>query len=109
VVSDQDLKPYFDRWIYDTGLPALSWTASTTSRENGFRTTVEVRPRDLPGPLPLQISVTTGAGNESHTLRLAPQGGSLTIDTLELPRRIALNEDRGVLARIERVGSFAQR
>jgi hypothetical protein len=105
----RDLRPYFDRWIYGTGLPALSWTASTTPREGGFRTTVEVRPRDLPGPLPLQVSLTTGAGNESHTLRLAPQGAALTVDTLEPPRRIALNEDRGLLARIERVASFAQR
>ncbi len=107
--SGQVLKPYFDRWIYDTGLPALSWTASTTSREGGFHTTVEVKPRDLPGPLPLQISVTTGAGTENQTVQLAPEGGAFTIDTKQPPRRIALNEDRGLLARIERVESLAQR
>jgi hypothetical protein len=107
--SGKDLKPYFDRWIYETGLPALAWSASTTSRPGGFRTTVEVQPRDLPGPLPLQISVATGAGNENHTVRLAAEGGAFTIDTREPPRRIALNEDRGLLARIERVASLAQR
>ena len=107
--SGQDLKPYFDRWVYETGLPFLSWTVSTTAQEGGFRTSVEVRPRDLPGPLPLQIRVTTGAGTENHAVRLLPEGGAFTIDTREPPRRVALNEDRALLARIERVASPAQR
>ncbi len=107
--SGQDLKPYFDRWVYETGLPSLAWTSSTASIEGGFRTTVDVRPRDVPGPLPLQISVSTGAGSELRTVRLAPEGGSFTIDTLDAPRRVALNEDRGLLARIERAQGPAQR
>jgi aminopeptidase N len=107
--SGQDLKPYFDHWIYETGLPVLRWSTRTASSEGGFRTTVEVMPQALPGPLPLQISVTTGAGTETRMVRLAPGGGSFTIETPLAPRRVALNEDRGLLARIERVAGKAQR
>jgi hypothetical protein len=107
--SGQDLGPYFDRWIYETGLPVLNWSARTTPSEGGFRTTVEVMPQQLPGPLPLQISVATGATTETRTVRLAPEGGSFTIETPLAPRRVALNEDRGLLARIERVAGKAQR
>jgi hypothetical protein len=66
----------------------------------GFRTTVVLRPSLFPGPLPLQISVVTNAGTELRAIRLAREGGSVTIDTREPPRRIALNEDR--VARADR-------
>ncbi len=107
--SGQDLKPYFERWVYETGLPALSWSAGTASTAGGFRTTVAVRPRNLPGPLPLLISVTTNAGTESRRVQLPPDGGSFTLDTRESPRRIELNEDRGLLAQMERTGGAPQR
>jgi aminopeptidase N len=103
--SGQTLKPYFDRWIYETGLPALKWRARTHAAAGGFRTTVEVSAERLPGPLPLQISVTNGDATETQTVRLSPAGGSFTIDTPQPPRRVALNEDRGLLARIERAGA----
>jgi hypothetical protein len=100
--SGLDLGPYFRRWIYETGLPLVSWTSSTRSAASGYSTTVDVRPSNFPGPLPLTISVTTASGTETRTVRLAPEGGSFTVDTRELPRRIALNEDRGLLAQVER-------
>jgi hypothetical protein len=39
---------------------------------------------------------------------IGPTGGSWTIDTAWEPRRVALNEDRGLLVRVEQVGA-AQR
>ena len=107
--SGLDLKPYFERWIYATGLPSVSWTASTASTPDGFRTTVAARPSNFPGPLPLSISVATATGTETRTVRLTPEGGSFTLDTREAPRRVALNEDRGLLAQIEKKGRAAQR
>ena len=100
--SGLDLGPYFRRWIYETGLPAVSWTSTTRSAASGFSTTVDVRPRNFPGPLPLTISVATVLGTETRTVTLAPEGGSFTVDTRELPRRVALNEDRGLLVQVER-------
>ncbi len=107
--SGQDLKPYFDAWVYETGLPAVTWTARSEPVASGYRTTVALRPTRFPGPLPLEISVATSTGTERRSLRLGREDASLTIDTREAPRRIALNEDRGLLARIERAKSLPQR
>ncbi len=107
--SGQPLAAYFRRWVYETGLPSLSWRSETTAAESGFQTAVSVTAHGLPGPLPLLISVTAGAATETRSVRLGPAGGIFTIDTREAPRRVALNEDRGLLARVERQSGSPQR
>jgi hypothetical protein len=97
------LRPYFERWIYGTGLPVLVWSSRTERTDGGFRTTIEVRPQGLPGPLPLQLAATTSAGREERTVLVGTEGGSWTIETSREPRRVTLNDDRGLLARVERV------
>jgi hypothetical protein len=107
--SGRDLGPYFERWIYETGLPVIRWSASTARTETGFRSTFEVRPRGLPGPLPLQLTATTAVGVERRTVELDPAGGSWTLDTRSEARRLQVNEDRGLLASFERVSRLPQR
>jgi Peptidase family M1 domain len=107
--SGLDLRPYFERWIYGTGLPTLLWTAHTEKTPEGRRTTVEVRPRDLPGPFPLEIAVTTHEGRELHRVVLEPGGGTWTFDTAESPRRIEINDDRGLLAETDEVRRLPSR
>jgi hypothetical protein len=104
--SGRDLRPYFEAWIYGTGLPTLRWSARTQEAAGGHRTTVEVRAHGLPGPLPLLVELTWKGGREARTVTLEPAGSSWTIETTERPRRVALNEDRGLLARVS--GSFAR-
>jgi len=106
--SGRDLRPYFERWIYDTGLPVIAWSASTARGGDGFRSTFEVRPQGLPGPLPLQLAVATAGGRETRVVLVEPSGGSWTVDTRGEPRRLEVNEDRGLLARVER-GTRPQR
>jgi hypothetical protein len=101
--SGRDLGPYFERWIYGTGLPKLLWTEHTTTTPKGHRTTVEVLPRDLPGPYPIEIAVTTHEGREAHRVDLEPDGGGWTFDTADSPRRIEVNADRGLLAETDKV------
>ena len=101
--SGRDLRPYFERWIYGTGLPVLVWSSRTERTDGGFRTTIEVRPQGLPGPLPLQLAATTATGREARTVVIGTEGGSWTIETSQKPRRVTLNDDRGLLARVERV------
>ncbi|HSD28797.1 MAG TPA: M1 family aminopeptidase [Vicinamibacteria bacterium] len=103
--SGRDLRPYFESWIYATGLPTLVWSSRTDRLAGGIRTTVEVRPQGLPGPLPLHLELTWSGGHEVLSVLLDAAGGSWTIDTAQEPRRVTLNEDRGLLARI-RHGSF---
>jgi hypothetical protein len=105
--SGRDLRPYFERWIYDTGPVEITWSASTERAGPGFRTTIHARGRGLPGPLPLQVAVATAGGREARTVTLEPLGGSWTIETVQEPRRVAVNEDRGLLARTERVSRLA--
>jgi len=101
--SGRELRPYFEKWIYGTGLPTLVWTARTEETPDGSRTTVEVRPEGLPGPLPLEIAVTTRGGEQVRRVELTPAGGSWTIDSTESPRRVEINEDRGILAETKKV------
>lgn len=101
--SHRDLRPYFESWVYGTGLPRLRWSKRSEKVAGGFRTTVVVRPQGLPGPLPLQVAATWSGGRESRTVLLEREGGSWTIDTPGEPRDVTLNEDRGMLARVEKV------
>jgi aminopeptidase N len=102
--SGRDLRPYFSRWIEDTGLPRLRWSASTQALANGsgFRTTLSVQANDLPGPVPLLVTLA-GEGGRTERVQLAPDGGSWSFETPQRPR-LSLNEDRGLLARVQRGG-----
>ncbi|MGE5127690.1 MAG: M1 family metallopeptidase, partial [Betaproteobacteria bacterium] len=105
--SGRDLRPYFERWVYDTGLPLVEWSARTEAGRGGFRTTVEARARSLPGPVPLEIALENGAGRETRRVVLDVGGGSWSVETRTRPHGIALNEDRGLLARFKRVGRLS--
>ncbi len=101
--SGQDLRPFFARWIYDTGLPRLLWSARSEPVRAGVRTVVEVRAQDTPTPLPVEVAVVTAAGRQARRALVDAAGASVTFDTDDAPRRIGVNEDRGLLARVERV------
>ncbi len=100
--SGKDLKPYFDSWIYGTALPVLRYTAKTESSGSDYRTVVDVRPRNLPGPVPLQITVTTEGERREQTVSLSSGGGRFTVTTPQPPRKVEINGDRALLARVER-------
>lgn len=100
--SEKDLSPYFETWVYGTALPVLRYASRTESSAAGYRTVVEVRPRDLPGTVPLQITVTTPEGREEQTVSLPPEGGRFAIVTRRAPRKVEINGDRTLLARVER-------
>jgi hypothetical protein len=103
--SGLDLEPYFESWIYDTTLPTLSVAHRTTATDSagaaGFRTTVTVKARDLPGPVPLSISLRLGAADDVRRETLAVEGGQWTYETRTAPRKVQINEDRGLLIRRE--------
>ncbi len=101
--SGRDLRPYFERWIYGMGLPVFLWSSRTERTDGGFRTTIDIRPQDLPGPVPLQLAAATAVTSEARTIVVGADGGSWTIETRQEPRRVSLNDDRGLLARVTRV------
>ena len=100
--SGKDLSRYFETWIYGTALPVLRYTTRTESAAGGYVTHVEVKPHDLPGPVPLQIVVTTADGRQESTVSLPPEGGRWTVTTARAPRKVEINDDRTLLARVDR-------
>jgi hypothetical protein len=101
--SGRDLEPYFDRWIYGTGLPTLRWTSGTRKTPEGYETTVQVQPEDLPGPLPLELSLETRGDRTVRRVVLEPAGGSWTIVTPDPVRGVHIDENRGILAERKKV------
>jgi aminopeptidase N len=100
--SGRSLASYFAGWIDDTGLPLVRWRARSEPAGDGFVTTLDVRPESLPGPVPLEVAFS-GAPAARRVIVLEPGGGSFRIETRERPGGVSLNDDRGLLARFERV------
>jgi aminopeptidase N len=107
--SGRDLGAYFERWVYGTGLPELRWTAHTEEAPDGYRTTVEVQPQNLPGPLPLEIKVRTDGDTETRQVELSPSGGTWSIASGEPVRDVQLNGNLAILAEPKKVGRLPQR
>ncbi len=105
--SGRDLRPYFERWVYDTGLPLVEWSYRTEAAPGGFRTVVEARAHPLPGPVPLEITLETSSGRETRKVVLEVNGGSWSVETRAKPRKVALNDDLGLLARWKRVARLS--
>jgi aminopeptidase N len=103
--SGQDLRPYFDEWIYGTTLPTLRYGWRVEQAPSGSRTVVNIEAIDLPGPVPLDVTLVTESGRDKRTVTLPPRGDSFTFDSVARPRRVELNADRTLLLRVERAGT----
>ena len=99
--SGKDLRPYLDRWVGETSLPSLRWSYQTRASGRGWRTTVRIVATDVPGPLPLEIAAELPGAVERTRVLLPPAGGTYTLETRERPERVRINDDRGLLARVE--------
>jgi Peptidase family M1 domain len=98
-VAGRPLGPYFQGWVYGTLLPHLE-VSRQVDRVDGNRVVVDVRARDLPGPVPLLLSVVHAGGRASRTVTLEPQGGQFEFETKGSVGRVEVNEDRGLLATV---------
>jgi hypothetical protein len=97
----RDLTPYFEAWIYGTSVPVLSLSSHTQpAAEGGFRTALRVSAQELPGPVPIEIRLERESGHESRIETLTPEGGSWEFETVYEPRRLRVNQDAGLLARV---------
>jgi aminopeptidase N len=95
----RDLDAYFESWIYRTALPTLSLAHHHDVVPGGFRTTVIVKAQDLPGPVPLQVTLRFLDDAETHVETLQPEGGRWEYVTSAPPRKVEINDDLGLLAR----------
>jgi hypothetical protein len=98
-VSGRTLGPYFQEWVHGTLLPHLEVSRKMDHVE-GNRVMVDVRARDLPGPVPLLLSVVHTGGRASRTVTLEPTGGQFEFVIKGSVTRVEVNEDRGLLATV---------
>lgn len=96
--SGKDLAAYFREWVLGTELPSLSFAHRETRSGAGYRTAVEVKAQNLPGPVPLEVAVVHDRGRETRRVVLSAEGGSLTIESAARPSRVEINADRALLA-----------
>jgi hypothetical protein len=97
--SGRALGPYFQQWVYGTALPHLE-VSRQVDHVDGNKVLVDVRARDLPGPVPLLLSVVHTGGRTSRTVTLEPQGGQFEFEKKGSVARVEVNEDRGLLATV---------
>lgn len=93
-----DLSAYFREWIFGTALPSLQFTHRAQVVGDEHRTAIDVSASNLPGPVPLELTVTHDGGRKSVRVTLLPAGGTFSIDTPAPPRKVEINGDRGLLA-----------
>jgi hypothetical protein len=98
--AGRDLGAYFREWVMGTTLPSLQMSYSAHRVAGGQEAVVEVQARDLPGPVPLQVTITHGTGREDHVVELPAAGGRFTFQTAAPVRRVEINGDRRLLARV---------
>jgi aminopeptidase N len=96
-----DLAPYFRAFIYGTGLPRLSYRSRVAGSAGGYRVHLVVQAAGLPGPLPVEVRIDHAGGEIVHALTVSPGETLLDLDTPSRPRRVLLNADRGLLAKVD--------
>jgi aminopeptidase N len=98
--SGRSLVSYFDAWVYGTALPALTVSRRPEAVGPPYRTRVEVKAQDLPGPVPLELALAYRGGRAVRRVELTPSGGAWSIETPGAPGKLEVNGDRGLLARV---------
>jgi aminopeptidase N len=97
------LEPYFREWVYGMALPELRVSRRTTRGAGSFATAVTIAPKNLPGPMPLELAVVHAGGREGMRVMLPPEGGTFTIETKARPRRVEVDAEGAILARVVNV------
>ena len=93
-----DLGPYFQEWVYGTGIPRLSYRWSRQEVGGEHRVDVRVEAAGLPGTVPLQITVLHAGGAVTRAITVGPGGAQIVVEAPSRPRQVEVNVDRGLLA-----------
>ena len=99
--SGRDLRPYFKEWVRGTAVPELRFTHRSEPLGSTFQTTVRIVATGLPGPVPLVVSLVGRQGRADHEVLLGREGGVFALEGQERVRRVEINADRGLWARVK--------
>jgi hypothetical protein len=96
--SGRELSTYFEAWVYGTHLPELTTTWRSEPAGAGFKAVVDVKASELPGEVPLLLSISHASGSTARQVRLPSGGGHFEVEIPGRPRRVEVNLDQGLLA-----------
>jgi hypothetical protein len=98
--TGRDLSGYLQEWVFETKLPAVSVSRKTERVHDSYRTIITIQGTDVPGPLPLEVSLITEGGTEKDRLMLSDHAASWTLETKSAPKKVEVNEDHAMLVRV---------
>jgi len=100
----QDMKWFFDQWIYGTGVPKYVYSKFILSERAGYFVQLQVSQEDVPASFKAYIPVSVKLENERQSKVIIMTGKEKTfrLGPFESnPKRVTFNDWGGVLARIE--------
>jgi hypothetical protein len=100
--AGRPLGAYFDTWVFGTRVPELQVSGRAMGTAEAPEANVEIAVRDLPGPVPLEITLVLVKGREVRRVTLPPEGGSWSFEVPSPLQRVEVNGDRGLLAIVTR-------
>ena len=115
-VSGMELDWFFDEWVYDCGWPEYEYAWDARETGEAYTLDLVINQVQSVGPvftMPLELGVTTAAGDTVLTVWADQEHEQYSIETNAEPQAVRLDPDRWVLhraveveyARIDRRGS----
>ena len=98
--SGLDLAAFFRQWVDETAVTELLVSRRTAPSAGGFRTEVTIQPKNLPAAAKVQVAVVHDGGRDISSVEIPPEGKTWAIETPRPPRRVEVNRDGGLLARV---------
>jgi len=101
--SGIDLAPFLELWIRGTTIPRLTWDRAIEGNdERGYVTRLALGSTGLPGPAWIEVTLELAEGKRRMRVQVPPDGGTFTLPTATRPRKVSINEDWAILARVHR-------
>jgi hypothetical protein len=84
--SGRSVAAYVHAWMGTTSLPKVRWSKETHGTPSGFVTTLRMEASDLPGPVPVAVSLEVRGSVTTEQVWLDSAGGTWEYATQERPR-----------------------
>lgn len=106
--SGQKLAWFFDQWVYSGGYPRLEISRQYSESDRQLKITVDQTQKEdglTPGAFrfPLDIEVSTPAGNVTRTLNITKRSETFTIELPASPTGIAVDKTEKVMLKTVKV------
>jgi len=107
-VSGQGMGWFFDEWVYDIGWPEYEYSWCAAGGRDGFVLSLIIDQVQTNGPvftMPLDVGVTTAAGDTLVTLWVDGAHGVFLVDLAAEPTAVTLDPDNWILNEAQEVAT----